>query len=209
MTNEDEKTARIRAKLGAAARASTVVVGGKTWTVHRAPSRASKLRASDPSYYDAMEAEQDEVAADESLRSAGIRHFVGDGGRTIVAVADMPPLDVVELARVGTHNGGDDDWREVRAFLRETIATLPFDVLFADEAGLHVRAATAVDRVHAHAWDRALLDRVESSDRWTDSYTMMIEEAEELEPDAEADERGGGAVAAFIVATRSLRLWWD
>ena len=194
MTDE-EKRARIRAKLGPKAKASTVFVGGKEWTVFRAPSK---------------EADEDEIAADDSLRSSGIRHFVGDGGRAIVAVADMPPLDVVELARVGTHNGDEDDWRQVQAFLRETIATVPFDVVFADEAGLDVRAKGPVDPTLARAWDRALLDRIESSSgRWIDSYEFMLGEAEELEPDAEADERGGGSVAAFIVDRGSLRLWWD
>ena len=196
MTN-DEKTARIRAKLGENTRASTVVVGGKPYTMYRARLAAGN------------EADEDELAKDDTLRSAGIRHFVGDGGRTIVAVADLPPLDVIELARVGTHNGGDDDWREVQAFVRETIAQVPFDVVFADEAGLAVRARDPIDPALARQWDRALLDRLESAGRWVDSYGFMLGEAEELEPDPEADERGGGGVAAYIVASRGLRFWWD
>jgi len=92
---------------------------------------------------------------------------------------------------------------------RETIAKIPFDVVFADEAGLAVRATEKIDPALARAWDRALLDRLESSPHWSDSYGFMAEEAEELEPDPEADERGGGSVAAFIVATQGLRFWWD
>jgi hypothetical protein len=206
-----ERTEILRAKLGAKTRSSTATVAGKSWTVYRAPSPSAALPPSDAAYYDVMQTGQDEVAADASLRSIGIRHFVGDGGRSIVAVPDLPPLDVVELAKVGTHNGAPDDWRGVQALLRDTIATLPFDVVFADEAGLDVRANDPVDPTRARAWACALLDRVESEDRWVDSLSFMLDSASDLglEPDPEGDERDGGLLSSFIAATGSLRLWWD
>lgn len=187
----------IRGRLGDAMEACAFRAADREWVGYRAPARA------------ALEDVLRMVAADDALRSAGVRHFVGEGGATVFAIPELPALDVIEAIGIGTHNGSRSDWQSVSELVAQTIAVAGFDVVFADEAGLDARIARAVSPADAIAWDRALLDRMEAEPRWVDSYGFMLDRASDLEPLDGADERGGGLVPAFIVATRSLRLWWD
>jgi len=186
----------IRAVLGPKTSAQIVQVGDRGWTVHRAPSRAWKSGAPD---YDAMTREAEEVAKDDRLRTLNVRHFVGEGGTALFAVPELPPLDVVELARVGTHNGGPDEWRDVQNLLRATVGTKRFDIVFADEAGLDVRVLDPLTKALAREWERVLLDRVETEPRWLDSYSFMLG----------AVDDGSGTIVPYILKKRSLRFWWD
>lgn len=206
----------ILARLGSQRRAFAFSLGGREWSGFRAPSRAAGMQPRSlemlGAYDDMQRNELDGVRQDKVLRDNDVRFFVGDGGETLYAIPHLPPVDVIELARVGTHNGGLDDWRLVQAFLLETAAPFGFDIVFADEAGLDVQLPGAVELETARSWDRCMLDRIERrSGRWLDSYSFMLDEAlrRGLESDPKADGRGGGLVPAFIVATRSIRLWWD
>lgn len=158
-------------------------------------------------------AAQESIAADIAIRAANVRFFAGTGqfGKVLWAIAGLPALDVIEFAKVGTHNGAPDEWRVVREFVSSALVGLDFDVVYADEAGLDLRLVTEVSSEVARGIDRTLLDRLERGDRLQDSYCFMLDRAADLGlvPDPGADPRGGGRIPSFIKATRSLRLWWD
>ncbi|GAC1544724.1 MAG: hypothetical protein NVS2B9_11950 [Myxococcales bacterium] len=155
-------------------------------------------------------ASPESVAADASrFRALDTRLFLGLGGTRLYAIWQLPPLDIVELARVGTHNSAPEAWREVRALVAGIAE--PFDVVFADEAGLDLWFGQRISQARARAYDKMLLDRIQAGERrWIDSYAHMVDAAGRLgiAPDDGADARGGGAVASLIAAGR-LRLWWD
>ncbi len=207
----DDINRLIRSRLGDAIEAIPFRVAGHEGVAYRAPARSERVSREDTTaYYEAQSEEQLVVDNDNELRERDVRYYLGDGGSRLYAIPGLPPLDVVEFARVGTHNADREDaWTEVRDLLLETACSVGFDVLFADQAGLSIRLAQPVDASTALAWDRKLLDRMEASPSWADSYTLMMDEACDLLPLPDADERGGGLVPAFIVAKRSLRLWWD
>jgi hypothetical protein len=150
------------------------------------------------------------VAADTPrFRALDTRLFLGLGGTRLYAIWQLPPLDILEFARVGTHNSTPEAWREVRMLVAGLAE--PFDVVFADEAGLDLRFTDRISKARARAYDKMLLDRMQAGEhRWIDSYSYMVAEAARLGilPDVGADERGGGAVAGLIAAGR-FRLWWD
>jgi len=213
--NEEEL---IRSKLGPDMKKMSFRLKDADWVAWYAPAPSELLRSqmqigdrkSISAYHDAREADAKAVAAETTLRAANIRFFLGMSG-ALWAIPGLPALDVIELARVGTHNGAPDAWRGVRDFISSSLVGCDFDVVFADEAGLDLRFITVVSTDVARRVDKALLDRFEGGDRWHDSYTFMLDRAADLHlpPDAGADPRGGGQVSAFIMTTQSLRLWWD
>lgn len=208
----------IRSQLGPSMQKMSFRLGDADWVAWYAPAPSERLRSqmrvgdrkSISAYHEAKAAEAKAVAAETTLRAANIRFFVGMEG-LLWAIPGLPALDVIELAKVGTHNGAPDEWRGVRDFVSSALAGLAFDVVFADEAGLDLRFITAVSIDVARRVDKALLERLARGDRWHDSYAFMLSRAAELHlpPDAGADPRGGGQVSAFITTTQSLRLWWD
>jgi len=213
----------IRSQLGPNMKKMSFRLGNADWVAWYAPSPSERLRSqmmtgdqkSSSDYYEAMEAEAKAVAAETTLRAANIRFFLGAGEqqRLFWAIPGLPALDVIELAKVGTHNGAPNEWRVVRELVSSWLAGVPFDVVFADEAGLDLRFLTPVSADVARRVDKALLDRMEKEedDRLHESYCFMHDRATELHlpPDAGADPRGGGYVSSFITTTQSLRLWWD
>jgi hypothetical protein len=212
----------IRSQLGPDMKKMSFRLGERDWAAWYAPAPSERLRSrvmareqkSSSDYYEAMEAEAKAVAAETTLRAANIRFFLGVGEqqRLFWAIPGLPALDVIELAKVGTHNGAPDEWRLVRDFVSGSLAGIAFDVVFADAAGLDLRFISPVSTDVARRVDKALLDRMEEEDdRLHESYLFMHDRATglHLPPDAGADPRGGGYVPSFITATQSLRLWWD
>jgi hypothetical protein len=211
----------IRAQLGPELKRVTFRLGGADWVAWSAPPPSDRLRShlkegpeSLAAYHQATVADAKAVADETTLRAANIRYFLGTGDRgpLLWAIPGLPALEVIELAKVGTHNGGRDGWRVVRDLVSSALAGHDFDVVFADTAGLEVRSITLATTDVARRVDRALLDRIEAGDaRWIDSYGFMLDRAAALglTPDGGADPRGGGQVASFIATTKSLRLWWD
>lgn len=200
---------RIQALLGDSIKPYTRVVGGR--------ERAGWRAAWDPDDIDGIR------RAAAALRGDGVRVFLGDGGRTAYAMPGLPALDVIEMARVGAHDQSAD-WREVQAVIER--AATPFDVVFADEAGLELVFLTPIDPARARALAQEILDH-----DWIDSFCLMAEEgadahdggegedfadagdtaevgaAEDDEPDCGGDPLA--AVVAYILGRNALRLWWD
>lgn len=213
----------IRSQLGPDMKKMSFRIGDAEWVAWYAPAPSERLRSqmmnedqkSSSAYYETMSSEAKAVAAETTLRAANIRFFLGTGEQEelLWAIPDLPALDVIEFAKVGTHNGAPDEWRVVRDFVSSSLAGVAFDVVFADEAGLDLRFITPVSADVARRVDKALLDRMEKEedDRLHESYCFMHDRATELRlpPDAGADPRGGGYVSSFITTTQSLRLWWD
>jgi hypothetical protein len=159
----------------------------------------------------ALDALEQAVASAPRMRSLDTRLFACRGGTRNCAVWRLPPLDIIEVERVGDHNQAPGTWRAVRSFLEAVGRTDPFDVVFADEAGVDLRFLSSVPPIRARAIDGQLLDAMAGGQtHWVDSYTFMLDEARRggLTPDPGADGRGGGLVATFIQSGR-LRFWWD
>src|SRR5262245_56904603 len=141
----------IRSRLGLDAEGVSFRLGGTDWVAWSAPAPSEQLRSqlspgdskSISAYHDAKEADAETVATDTILRAANIRFFLGLRGK-LCAIPGLPPLDVIEFAKVGTHNGAPDDWRAVRDFVSSSLAGIAFDVVFADEADLDLRFITPV-----------------------------------------------------------------
>src|SRR5512140_3047981 len=201
----------IRSHLGPNMKKMSFRLGDADWVAWYAPAPSERLRSqmmnedqeSSSDYYEAMEAEAKAVAAETTLRAANIRFFLGAGEQQqlLWAIPGLPALDVIEFAKVGTHNGAPDEWRVARDFVSSSLAGVTFDVVFADEAGLDLRFITPVSTDVARRVDKALLDRMaEEDDRLHESYTFMHDRAIDLRltPDAGADPRGGGQVSSFI-----------
>jgi len=202
----------IRSRLGDELEEFALVARGREWTGFRAPAPLPSIHEDVSGYYEQKARVLESVALDSELRAADIRYFVGLGGAMLYAVPGLPPIDVVEFMRVGTHNGLEDHWKAVQSFVAATIGQGAFDVVFADEAGLDARAAEPIGLEVARGWDRLLLDHaMQPGSRWFDSYTFMLDRAVELglTGDPEAGGDPGGEVAAFIHETGSIRLWWD
>ena len=142
-----------------------------------------------------LDAQEKIVAAAAKLRADDVRLFLSEGGTRLLALPGLPVLDVIELARVGTHNGKDGERQRVREVLTPIFERCPFDVVFADEAGLLAVFHQAPSANDAKEWSSAILDA-----DWIDSYSLMCESAESSDYE--------DPVAAFLRAGR-LQLWWD
>jgi hypothetical protein len=179
--------ARIREWLGDDARSFRYTIGGRERDGWKAPAKGRD--------------EAWAAKATEALRHDDVRVYVGDGGRVVYALPALSPVDVIEHARVGSHNDGADP-RDVRAVLEQV--AIPFDVTFADEAGLAAVFRDPIDRARAHALAKEVLDR-----GWIDSIGFMAEEGEEGADELGDDEDGLGMVVAYVVGHNAVRLWWD
>src|SRR4051812_11193047 len=178
----------IRSQLGPNMKKMSFRLGDSDWVAWYAPAPSERLRSqlmtgdqkSSSAYYEAKEAEAKAVAAETTLRAANIRFFLGVGEQQQLfwAIPGLPALDVIEFAKVGTHNGAPDEWRVVRDFVASSLAGIAFDVVFADEAGLDLRFITPASTDVARRVDKALLDRMgEEDDRLHESYLFMHDRA--------------------------------
>src|SRR5262249_53152115 len=137
-------------------------LGNADWAAWYAPPPSERLRAQTMNA-DRQSAEAKAVAAETTLRAANIRFFLGAGeqGGLLWGIPGLPPLDVIEFAKVGTHNGAPDEWRGVRDFVSSSLAGIAFDVVFADAAGLDLRFITPVSTDVARRIDATMFDRLE------------------------------------------------
>lgn len=156
----------------------------------------------------------------ELFRALDVRVFqgaIGYEGPHLYAIAQLPPLELIELFEVGTHNNGETSRREVKALMATVAEQDPFDVVFADAAGLAVTFRREVRRENAQRYAARLLDDVVrgysetgASGHFLDSVELMMGDAGP--PSEEASDYLGQmaiGVVDFIVRKRRLRLWWD
>jgi hypothetical protein len=173
----------LRRQLGPRARMYAYAVRGMRHEGWRAPASFARR---------AVERVAAELRAREDTRL-----LLTDGGREQLALPGLPVLDVVEVARVGTHQGDEDAWRDVRDGLAEVFELAPFDVTFADEAGLEAVFWRPIDDPRARAVARVLIER-----NWLDSIALMAEEGDELADDDDP-------LVTYLARRNRLRLCWD
>lgn len=159
--------------------------------------------------------------ADQSLfRSLDVRIFqgmMGDEGYRVYAIVGLPILDIIDLFAVGTHNADRpiDACREVRDLMAWIAGADPFDVVFADAAGLEAVFVNDVPRKRARRYGARLVELIrgpKGPNNWYDSVGFMIERLRKKRPSERASnefERVEILLADYIVTQRRLRLWWD
>ncbi len=191
--------ATIRHQLGDLAKAFRYRLAGVEREGWRAPVGGDAPVGDDELDDDPTERRVDEMR--RALRDDDVRVFLGDGGRTIYALPGLPAADVIEVMKVGSHNAGAEP-REVR----EVVASVgvPFEVRFADEAGLEVVFGTKLSPGQA----RGLVDAVLAHD-WVDSYALMAEDGCELEATVDLDEEEHADAVKFVLHINGVQLWWD
>jgi hypothetical protein len=193
----------IRQVLGDRAKSFRYRVAGVERVGWRAPvgsdASAPDEGVDEDSAVDPAERRVDEMR--RALRDGDVRVFLGDGGRTVYALPGLPAADVIEVMKVGTHNGGAEP-HEVRSVVASV--GVPFDVAFADAAGLEIVFGAKLSTGQA----RALIESILAHD-WLDSYALMAEEGCEVESERELDSEEHAEAMTFVLHTNGLRLWWD
>src|SRR4051812_6710281 len=129
----------IRSQLGPNMKKMSFRLGDADWVAWYAPPPSERLRSpmtsgdqkSIDAYYKATEADEMAVESETTMRGANIRFFIGTGecGALLWAIPGLAALDVIEFAKVGTHNGAPDEWRVVRDFVSSSLAGVAFDVV--------------------------------------------------------------------------------
>ena len=143
-----------------------------------------------------LDEQEDVVAAARTLRATGTRLFLSDGGRAKWLLMNVPTLDVIALAEVGTHAADGEGWQEVREVLGRIFERAPFDIVFADSAGLLAVFHETPSFEDAAEFANALMEA-----GWLDSVVAMAEEDGDVDDPMES--------AAAYIAHGRLRLWWD
>jgi len=145
------------------------------------------------------------------------RLFVGNGAMfgddeicdIAVALPGFPSIDIVELARTGTHNNPSDNWRQVKAAMKEIMEECPFEILFADQAGLHAVFHTKPTRKQAKAFSDVILtvspDVLDGVHEEVEQAGHVVPRMKDM-PDFPDDEM---AMVLLISELGRFRLWWD
>ncbi|MBA3392857.1 MAG: hypothetical protein H0T89_09440 [Deltaproteobacteria bacterium] len=133
----------------------------------------------------------------------GVRLYLADGGRALVAIPGVDVLDVVEIARVGTHDARADGWREVQGSVGRIASQAPFDIVFADEAGLGCVFGDVLSVAAARSTADILVDELGGA------LEMMMDDVMSLEDEAGDDTELAAMFASYLRSRRRFRLWWD
>lgn len=194
----------IHKHLGANATPVTLSCHGKPLTAYSAPTALTEER---------IEPITRELAAHQ------IRAYVGDGGRQWFAIPGVEVLDIVEIAQIGTHNDEADAWRDVHKHLSEIMEMAPFDITFADEAGLagvfRKRPSRAKARSIVYALMTRLGEALEMMDEQVDEFVNAEEESVEEDDDDDVDLDESDKTShtrqfvRYVMARGRFRLWWD
>jgi len=174
------------------------------------PCRVSVRGKSFEGWKAPLEQYLDQLGAYQALfRSLDVRVFQGARGREgphVYAISQLPPLDIVEAFKVGTHDASEDAWRKVQAFLARVARQHPFDVVFADPAGLEAAFHGEISREDAQRYAAGLMEE----GHFSESAEVMMGQAGPPSERA-SDFLGQMAIGVvdFMVRKRRLRLWWD
>jgi hypothetical protein len=190
----------VQTYLGAKAKAATFTIGKRAISGHRAPT---KLDTDDVV----------PLAREAAKRGLAVFKTITDK-HELFAIPGVSPTEIVELAKVGTHNGGAA-WRQVQATVAKVHDRAPFDVVHADAAGL---IGVFRDKL-TPAKAKAIANLLES-ELPTALEAMMEEDADDELADDEADEdvsieeedarHGFSAyVARYLRNSGRFHLWWD
>jgi hypothetical protein len=105
----------------------------------------------------------------------------------LLAINNMSVLDIIECQKVGTgkHGISKRNWKFVQDGLSEIFLHQPFDILYADDCGLHAKFNSVPTE------DQAQL------------FSNIIER---IDPDVDSVM---GDIVYTIRTERSFQLWWD
>ena len=150
------------------------------------------------------------------MLSSDIRLFVGNGEicgnelyDLVFALPELPTVDIIELAKTGTHNNPDDNWRDVKHTMQEIFNKCPFEIQFADEAGLHCTFLKHPSLAQAKNFSDMI---VGISPEVFEGINEHVEQAGYIVPKMKSMPEFPDEVAAmkiFMAKMGKFRLWWD
>lgn len=148
-----------------------------------------------------------------TLHKNNFRLFVGGSlidetyvtDNAVLAASAISPVDIVELARVGTHNNDGGYWEVVSKAMQIVYDVCPFEPYFADAAGYKARFLKQPDESEA----RKIFDTIMKIA--PESWQLLYEEAKDNgfqseNSSAQEYERG---MLYCLTNTGRFHLWWD
>jgi hypothetical protein len=186
---------------------SSVKIGDQVWRGWM----YSSLPESPFSYAQALAAEAKKPSIMDLIRrnwknfhNRNIRlwsHF----GVDIITVPHLPVLKILEYERTGELNAPfqNNSFETILEGISNIFNVCPFEILFADSAGLEAMFLTPVSRSHAEYFQEVIYSIS------LDSVNLMFHELYKNEMVEDSDERMSTIVVDYILHKQTLRLYWD
>jgi hypothetical protein len=135
----------------------------------------------------------------------------------LFALPDVEPRDIVELVKVGTHNGEDGDWKKVQVAVGKMFERAPFDVAAADAAGMigvfRNKLSTPTAKAIATLLEREVptgLEAMEGEAAEAQAAALEDEDPDE-EVSVEEEDRRRYQIdfVPYLKKRGRFVLWWD
>jgi hypothetical protein len=131
----------------------------------------------------------------------------------LFAMPGLNVLEIIEFCKVGTHNAGRQrgpaPWRMVQTGLAEVMKIAPFEIQFADEAGLSATFLQRISTQQAVAIGNIIVSvnseamELPVNELLSRDMLVPMDPSDDDLPDYEA------AMTEYLTEVGKFRLWWD